>query len=204
MDLLRLAAQRANDDPAILYELAELYEEEYGATPEVFNLLERAVRLDREHAPAHFLLGELYLEQGRGQKAIEHYEQARAFTPSASMLGRKARRKLAYLRPPMPRQAQGWGETWRSMTGLMLSPVLAALINARFIPWDISLPAWGALAMAAAGAYLWTCAADAPHNPAMRALFGKRGAEGWRRKTLLGLPGVLLWAIAFGLILGKA
>jgi hypothetical protein len=37
----------------------------------------------------------------------------------------------------------------------------------------------------------------------MRAIFGEEGAEGFWRKALVGGPGVLLWSVAFGLILGK-
>lgn len=201
--MYRLAAQRASDDPAILYELTELYHEEQGATPQVIKLLERTIHLAPEHAQAHFLLGEIHLDQGRGQKAIQHYELAGELAPPGSLLGRNARRKLARLRPSMPRQAQGWGETLRLMVGLMLSPSLAALVNARLVPWEISLPAWGALAAATVGAYLWVCATDVGQNPAMRALLGKAGLKGWRRKALVGLPGMLLWAVALGLILGK-
>jgi len=202
-EMYKLAAQLAGDDPTILYELAELYLEEYGAIPKVLSLLERSVRLAPEQAQAHFLLGNLHLEQGRGRKAIEHYELAREFAPPDSLLGRDARRQLARLRPSMPRQAQGWGETLRGMVGLMMSPALAALVNARFILWEISLLAWGSLALATAGAYLWVCASDVPRNPAMRALFGEAGVKGRQRQVLMGLPGVLLWAVALGLILGK-
>ena len=202
-EMYKLAAQRASDDPAILYELAELHLEEQGATGQVLKLLERIIHLAPEHAQAHFLLGELYLDQGGGQRAIRHYERAGELAPPGSLLGRNARHKLARLHPSMPRQAQGWGETLRLMAGLMLSPTLAALVNARLVPWEISLPAWGALAAATAGAYLWVCATDVPQNPAMSALLGKAGVKGWRRKALVGLPGMLLWAVALGLILGK-
>jgi hypothetical protein len=37
----------------------------------------------------------------------------------------------------------------------------------------------------------------------MRALFGEKGVEGFWRKALVGVPGVLLWSAGFGLILGK-
>ncbi len=203
LEMYKLAAQRAGDDAAILYELADLYNEEHGATPQVLKLLERAVRLNPGHAPAHFLLGNLYLGQGQGQRAISHYERASEFAPPDSLLKRDARRELLRLRPPMPKQAQGWGETLRLMTGLMLPPLLAALVNARLVPWEISLPAWGALALATVGAYLLVCATDVTRNPAMRSLFGAAGVAERRHKALVGLPGMLLWAVALGLILGR-
>ena len=100
-------------------------------------------------------------------------------------------------------QAQGWGETLRRMCGLMLIPALAALVNAGMIPWKISPVAWSALVVASAGAYLWVCATDVPRNPAMRDMFGPEGVKGVKRQVLVGIPGVLLWATAFGAILMK-
>ncbi|MBE9508681.1 MAG: tetratricopeptide repeat protein [Chloroflexi bacterium] len=196
------AAKRASDDPAILSELARLYIED-GATVEALKLLERAVRLDPEHAQTHSLLSDLYLSRGQGAKAVQHYERVCELTTPDSLLGREARRKLGKLRPSMPRQAQGWGETLRRVSGLMLPPMLAALVNARFRPQEISLVAWIALVAASVGTYLWTCAADVPRNPMMRALFGKAGVKELWQKALVGAPGVLLWVAALGLILGR-
>jgi hypothetical protein len=85
----------------------------------------------------------------------------------------------------------------------MLPPVLAALVNARFRPQEISLVAWIALVAASVGACLWACAADVPRNPMMRALFGKAGGKELWQKALVGAPGVLLWVAALGLILGR-
>ena len=203
LEMYKLAAQKANDEPEILYKLAELYDAEYGATFKNIRLLKRAVRLDPEHAGAHFLLGDVYIERGEWWKAAQCYEQAYEFAPTDSLLKRDARRKLAKLQPSMPYQAHGWGETLRLMCGLMISPALAALVNARLILWEIGPLAWAALAMATMGAYLWTCAADVPRNPAMREIFGREGMKARWQKVLLGLPGILLWAVALGLILGK-
>jgi len=198
------AVERGSDDPVILFELAQLYVEEDGPTLEALRLLERAVRLDPEHAQAHLLLSDVYLSHGQRAKAVQHSERAHELTSPGSLLSREARRKLKKLRPSVPRQAQaGWGETLRRVSGLMLSPALAALVNARFRPQEIGLMAWGALVVASAGAYLWACAADVPHNPVMRALFGETGVKGIWRKALVGVPGFLLWAAALGLILWK-
>jgi len=198
------AAELDGDDPAILFELAQLCIEEEGKPSKVLRLLERVVQLDPEQAPAHVLLGDVYLRKEQGLRAIEHYQRARDLTASSSLLGREARHKLARLQPSTPeRQTQGWAETMRRVGGLMLSPALAALINARLAPWEISLAAWFLLAAASAGAYLWTCATDTPRNPWMRAAFGEAGVKGAQRKILVGMSGVFLWAGAFGLILWK-
>ena len=199
--MYELAAERAGDDPAILFELAQLYVEEDGATPEALALLERAVLLDPAHAHAHLLLGNVYFDRRQVQKAIEQYERAGELTSSDSHLGQEARRKLAKLRPSLPRQAQGWGTMLRLMSGLMMTPALAALVNARLVPWEISRAAWGALALATMGAYLWVCATDVPRNPAMCVVFGQKGVKGLGKQALVGLPGVLLWGAALGLIL---
>ncbi|RLC99757.1 MAG: hypothetical protein DRI77_02005, partial [Chloroflexi bacterium] len=140
---------------------------------------------------------------GQGQRAIQHCEQAAKSASPDSLLGRDARCALLKLRPPMPKQAQGWGETLRLMAGLMISPALAALVNARLVPWEISLLAWVALIAATGGAYLWVCATEVTRNPAMCSLFGEAGVAGRGRKALVGLSGMLLWAAALGLILGK-
>lgn len=198
------AAECAGDDPTVLFELAQLRLED-GAAPEAFHLLEQAVRLDPAHAQAHLLLGNLYLEQEQRARAAEHYEKASALTAPNTLLGREARLKLGKLRPALSeRQTQGWGETLRLTGGLMLMPVLAALANARLVPWEIGLAAWIALGLAGIGAYLWVCAVDTPRNPGMRALFGVAGAKGLWRQVMVGVPGALLWACALGLILWRA
>ncbi len=90
------------------------------------------------------------------------------------------------------------------MAGLLLTPALAALVNARLVPWEISLAAWSALLLATAGAYLWVCATDVPRNPTMRAIFGQAGVTGHSRQALVGGPGALLWIAGMGLILSRA
>lgn len=202
-EMYEQAAERAGDDPAILVELAQLYIED-GATPEALRLLERVVQLNPEHAQAQLLLGNVYLDRGQKVRAIDRYKQACQLTTLDSPVGQEARRKLGKLRPAVPQQAQGWGETLRRMGGLMLSPALAALVNATLIPpWKVSLIALGALATAGVGAYLWTCATDVPRNPVMRRVFGKAGVDRFWQKALVGVPGFLLWAGALGLILWK-
>jgi len=203
--MYKMAAERASDDPAILFELAQLHVEEDGATLESLKLLEQIIRLDPGYAQAHLLLGDVYLNRQQGPQAIQHYERACKLASPDSRTGREAHRKLGKLRPSLSeRQAQGWGETWRRMGGLMLIPAVAALVNARLVPWQVSLAAWYGLAVASAGAYLWVCATDVPRNPAMRAVFGQAGVKGSRRQALVSVPGLLLWTAAFGLILLKA
>jgi hypothetical protein len=99
---------------------------------------------------------------------------------------------------------QGWGETARDVSGLLLPLGLAAWVNARMAPTQLSVADWLALLAAGVGAYLWVSATDAPNNPGMVALFGEDGVRGTWRQILLGLPGIALWLLAFGLILIKA
>ena len=202
--MYEMAAERASDNPTYLFELARLYVEEDGATPEALRLLERVVRLEPRHVQAHVLLGDVYLNRQQRSQAIPHYEQARELTSPSSRVGREARRRLGKLRPSLlERQSQGWGETLRRMGGLVLIPALAALVNAGLVPWRVGLVAWAGLAVASVGAYLWVCAIDVPYNPAMRMLFGRSGVKGRMRQALVGVPGVLLWTAALGLILSK-
>lgn len=198
------ATEIAGDAPAVLFELARVHVEEEGATRKALEHLKQIVRLEPKHVEAHLLLGDVYLDQKQGAQALQHYEQARELTAPDSLIGQEARRKLAKWGSPLPEhQVQGWGETLRRMCGLMLIPALAALVNAGMIPWKISPVAWSALVVASAGAYLWVCATDVPRNPAMRDMFGPEGVKGVKRQALVGIPGVLLWATAFGAILMK-
>jgi tetratricopeptide (TPR) repeat protein len=197
------ATEIAGDDPLVLFELAQLQVEQ-GAAREALKLLRQVVRLDPQHAEAHLLLGDVLFDQKQGPQALDHYEQAGALAAPDSLVGQEARRKLAKWRSPLPdHQIQGWGETLRRMCGLMLTPALAALVNAGMIPWKINPIAWSALVVAGAGAYLWVCATDVPRNPVMRDIFGQDGVKGVTRQTLVGIPGVLLWTTAFGVILMK-
>ena len=198
------SAQRADNDPAILFELAQLHVETGKAGRKAIKLLQQAIRLRPEQASAHMLLADVYLDQGQSSQAAYHYERASKLATPGSETEREARRQLARLRPSAPeRESQGWGETLRRMAGLMLSPVAAALVNARLVPWEISLAAWGGLIMATIGAYFWVCAIDVPQSPAMREIFGEAGVKGFRQQATVGIPGVFLWAIAFGIILLK-
>ena len=202
--MYEMAAERAGDDPGILFELAQLHVEEDGATTEARKLLEKVVWLEAGHAQAHLLLGDVYLGQQRGLQAVQHYERACQLASPGSRIGREARRKLSRLRPSTPdHQAQGWMETLRRTSGLMLTPALAALVNAGLSPWRISLAAWGGLVVSSVGAYLWVCATDVPRNPAMRKVFGPAGVKGLEQQVLVGIPGLVLWTAALGLILLK-
>jgi len=198
------ATEIAADTPAVLFEMARLHVEQDHVTQETLRLLKQTIRLDPKHVQAHLLLGDLYFEHKQGSRALDHYERACELTTPDSLIGRQARRKRDKWRSPLPDgQVQGWGETLRRVCGMMLIPALAALTNAGMIPWKISLVAWGALAMAGAGAYLCVCATDVPRNPLIRLVFGPSGLKGLARQALVGIPGVLLWAVAFGLILRK-
>jgi tetratricopeptide (TPR) repeat protein len=142
----------------------------------------------------------LYEEMGRSDQAIATYKQAIERDPgNASLYIHRGKHRSS-----LPeRQVQGWGETLRRMGGLMLIPGVAALVNARLVPWQISLLGWGELVLAGVGAYLWVCATDVPRNPGMQAVFGQTGVKGLQRQILVGAPGAVLWTGALGLILLK-
>ena len=197
------AVQLDSNAPTALFELAELYAEE-GRAEKARGLLERAILIDPEYAKAHLLVSDVYRRLGENRLAVKHYRRASELAGAESAVGQQAYRELAKLQPALPeRHTQGWGETLRRTSALMLPQILATWVNAGLVPWKISPAAWIALLLATVGAYLWTCAADVPRNQMMRALFGEKGLEGFWYKALVGIPGVLLWSTGFGLILGK-
>ena len=197
------AVRLDSNDPTTLFELAELYVEE-GQAEKARGLLERAILIDPEYAKAHLLVSGVYRRLGEDRLAVKHYRRASELAGAESVIGQQAHRELVKLQPTLPeRHTQGWGETLRRVSALMLPQILAAWVNAGLIPWEISPAALVALALATTGAYLWACTTDVPRNQAMRALFGEKGVEGFWRKALVGIPGVLLWSAGFGSILGK-
>ena len=203
--MLEKAAALARDDPAVLFELAQLYVERDGATAGAITLLQHVVRLDPDRAEAHLALGSALLRRQSQPQAIQHFERACKLALSDSPVNREARRQLGKLRPSLdPAKVQGWGETVRRTAGLFLIPALAALVNARLVPWELGLTAWIELAIASAGAFLWVCAVDVPHSPPMRAVFGQAGLSGRGQQALVGTSGVVLWLTALGLILSRA
>jgi tetratricopeptide (TPR) repeat protein len=202
-EMYERAVKLDSGDPAALFALAELYVED-GLLDSARKLLEHAIKSDPGHTQAHLLLSDVYHRLGRGKLAVQHYRQAAASSAPGSATGQRAQRELVRLAPSLPeRRAQGWGETSRRTFGLMLPLVLAAWVNAGLVPWRISPTTWVALGGAAVGAYMWTCAADVPRNEVMLAVFGREGVKGFWRQALVGAPGVVLWAVAFGLILGR-
>lgn len=200
--MIEKAVARAGDDAKLVFGLAELLLEINPETAPV-EMLEKVVRLRPDHAQAYLRLGDAYLAQGKREKGIHAYERAVEQSTPDTMVGREGRRKLLELRPVAPPGSQGWGETFRLAGGLMLAPLLAVLVNARLIVWQIDLQAWFALLLAAVGSFLWVCAADTPRNQVMRLLFGQAGGKERWQKAVVGLPGVALWAAALGVILGK-
>jgi tetratricopeptide (TPR) repeat protein len=198
------AVRLDSGDPATLFALAQLYVEE-GLLSGASRLLEHVVEVDPEHAEAHLLLSDAYMRLGKSKQAVQLYERAGALSKPGSAVGREVQRRLAKLRPSVSEQhAQGWGETFRRVTGLMLLPVLAAWVNAGVIPpWEIRPAALGALAVAFLASYLWACATDVPRNDIMRAIFGKAGLERLWQKALVGVPGVALWGAALGVIMWR-
>jgi tetratricopeptide (TPR) repeat protein len=187
-----------------LVQLAELYVSE-GRVKGAHRLLERAVQVDPEHAEANMLLGNVYMKLGKSKQAVQQYERSAVLSEPTSAVGEEVHRQLGKLRPGISeRHAQGWGETFRRVAGLMLLPLLAALVNARVVPpLEIRPGALLALAGALFGSFLWAFAVDVPRNDIMRAVFGEEGLEKAWQKVLVGLPGVVLWGAGLGVILSK-
>jgi tetratricopeptide (TPR) repeat protein len=203
-EMFSLAAARCEDDAETLFQLGQLYYEEWGSLSEARSLLERAVRRSPHHAAAHALLGDICYRQHEVPAAAEHYESALEHAPEGSLLARETQRKLRKVKPTVPdRQAQGWGETLRRMGGLVLVPALAAFLNAGLSPARITWVAWVSLVLATAGAYLWACSTDVPRNPLIRSLFGAKGASEAPQRALLGIPGALMWLGGLAVVLAK-
>jgi Flp pilus assembly protein TadD len=198
------AVELDSNDPELLVQLADLYMNE-GRAKGAVRLLEHAVQIEPEHADANVMLGNAYMKLGKSKQALQQYERSAVLSKPTSAVGQEVHRQLGKLRPGVSeRHAQGWGETFRRVAGLMLLPLLAALVNARVVPpLEIRPGAVPALGTALFGSFLWTFAADVPRNDIMRAVFGEEGLEKVWQKVLVGLPGVVLWGAGLGVILFK-
>lgn len=198
------AVELDSADPEILVQLADLYMGE-GRVKGALRLLERAVEVDPEHAEANMLLGDVFMKLGKSKQAVQQYERSAVLSKPTSAIGQEVHRQLGKLRPGVSEQhAQGWGETFRRVAGLMLLPLLAALINAGVVP-PLEIRPGAVLALGAAlfGSFLWAFAVDVPRNDIMRVMFGEDGLEKLWQKILVGLPGVALWGAGLSAILAK-
>jgi hypothetical protein len=83
-----------------------------------------------------------------------------------------------------------------------LSPLLAALSNARLSLLNLSVIAWIMLMLSVIGAWLWTSATDVPRNPLSVRIFGRSGLPPTFRLPCL-LSGTTLWLTAFIVIVAK-
>ncbi|MGD0057897.1 MAG: tetratricopeptide repeat protein [Verrucomicrobiia bacterium] len=66
---------------ADVYVYAGASMQELGKMREAIKLFQQALRIDPDHADAHFNLGTVFLQQGKVSDAIEHYEQALRIKP---------------------------------------------------------------------------------------------------------------------------
>jgi tetratricopeptide (TPR) repeat protein len=196
------AVELDRNDPGTLVQLADLYLDG-GQAKGALRLLEHAVKVDPGHAEANMLLGNVYMKLGKSKQAVQQYERSAVLSKPTSAVGQAVQHKLVKVRPGISEHhAQGWGETFRRVAGLMLLPVLAALVNARVVPpLEIRPGALLALGAALFGSFLWAFAVDVPRNDIMRVLFGEQGLEKLWQKVLIGLPGVALWGAGLGVIL---
>jgi tetratricopeptide (TPR) repeat protein len=188
----------------MLVQLADLYMSE-GRVKGAVRLLEHAVEVEPEHAEANVMLGNAYMKLGKSKQAVQQYERTAVLSKPMSVVGQEVHRQLGRLRPGMSeRHAQGWGETFRRVAGLMLLPLLAAWVNAGVVPpLEVRPGALLALAATLFGSFLWAFAADVPRNDIMCAVFGEAGLEKTWQKVLVGLPGIALWGVGLGVILCK-
>ncbi|MCP4535837.1 MAG: tetratricopeptide repeat protein [Chloroflexi bacterium] len=97
-EMYQQALERADNDPKILFKLAQLQVEENVVTRETLKLLKQVIRLDSKYAPAHLLLSDLYFKQGKRKPALKSCKRACELTMSDSQIGQKARLKLTQLR----------------------------------------------------------------------------------------------------------
>ena len=188
--------KQTQNAPEIMVELARVLAKRDGPSDEALNGVKRALQQQPELAAGHLLLAELLDQRGETREAKVHYRRAAALTAHAPHEAKAAQQALEQLDPALPAQAEGWGELTRQMLGLLLCPIAAALTNAQLKPLSITLPAWGALVIAAVGSYLWISAQDLPRNPLSRAVFGRPELRRGLR-WLAGMLGFSLWLLAF-------
>jgi len=110
------AVQLSGSDPALLTELARVQITEGDTPQDVLDLLQRALKLDPDYAPAHLLLGDVYAGQQERNQAYRHYRKVSRLTPADSEIGLEARRKATGLEhsvQQVQRLADGSGERAR-------------------------------------------------------------------------------------------
>ena len=91
------AVQLSGEDPALLTELARVQITEGNVPQDVLDLLQRAIKLDPGYAPAHLLLGDVYVGRQERNQAYRHYRKVSRLTPADSEIGLEARRKATGL-----------------------------------------------------------------------------------------------------------
>jgi tetratricopeptide (TPR) repeat protein len=166
-----------------------------GASHEAFQWVERALQQQPDLAAGHLLLAELFNQCQQPHEALAHYRRVVALAEWAPHEAQIAQQALEQLEPELSTQASGWGELARQMLGLLIIPILGALANAQLRLINISLLAWGAIALSIVGAYLWVSAQEMPRNPLSRLVFGRPDPQPGPRR-LAGMLGFSLWLIA--------
>ena len=91
------AARLSPNDPSLLTSLARVRFEAGEAPTEMLKLVQRAVKLDANYAPAHLLLGDLYAALQDRNQAYRQYQTVARLSPSDSEIGLEARRKATDL-----------------------------------------------------------------------------------------------------------
>jgi tetratricopeptide (TPR) repeat protein len=174
------------DDHDRLIEFGQaLIERRQRPSAEVIRFYQRAVELQPKNAATRLQIGALYFDRGDAATARGHFAEAVKLTEAKSTLGQSARQALARTKAARSAGEIGRNDWVRQLAGPLFISIMAALANAKLSPLNISPIAWLALAVSAAGAYVWT---NASLSPARR----------WAR-----LIGAAVWLISFGLIVAK-
>ena len=196
------AAQHIANNATILYESARARIATEGSSLIVIDLLERAIQIEPNHAAAHLMLGNAYTLEHDERSAAQHYARTIELTELDTALNLQARSQMSRITPNARSRGQGRGEVTRQMIGLLISPLLAALSNARLTPLQIGPLVWLMLIVSGIGAFLWISATDLPRNSLAEKIFGPQGVPQSKRKTIEAL-GLMLWIMAFGVIVVK-
>ncbi len=96
----------SDDDPEVLFQLAQISFEQDGPSPEVLELLQRVVQKQPMNAEAFIMMGDAYLAEDHHKQARQQYEHACELTSPNSQIGQEARRKLDELLQPPQRRAE--------------------------------------------------------------------------------------------------
>jgi tetratricopeptide (TPR) repeat protein len=164
--------------------------------------LEKVIRLEPQHGPAWYRLGQVYEHKQKSRRAIHAYRRAIQNLPPGTIMYRQAQTALKFLDPELPTGlASGWLELFRQMLGPVLICLLVALLDAGLRPWWITEAGWGAVFLGILGAFLWISGTNLPQNPAVQLLTGEDGIASRSFRMLLAGFGGFFWLFSLAFFL---